>query len=113
MDPRWNEEWASQGRNGSRDRCRYLGGTNDFDLWIDGTHDVRVAWGPGNDCWDWFCYNQCEEHYAWGCRDVKDVNHKRVLEEALTYIRIFAPWVEEEMKTGKEYWHKGAPEHEP
>lgn len=100
MEPRWQEDtWPHEG-------LTYLGGTNDFDLWIDEAKDVRVVWGNSVSNWDWFHWSRGSERYVWGSRDKKYLNHDTVLGEALTYLRIFAPWVEEVMTTGEMDYHK-------
>lgn len=100
MEPRWNgDTWPHEG-------LTYLGGTNDFDLWIDHTKDVRVVWDLSVSNWDWFYWSRREEAYKWGSQDKKYVNHDEVLGEALTYLSIFAPWVAEVMTTGEMDYHK-------
>jgi len=92
MEPRWKaKEWADDGST-------YLGGTNEFDLWIDEDKHVRVAWGTAINEWDYFIWSRSEETYDWCSHDKEFVDHDEVLGESLTYIRIFAPWVEEELK---------------
>lgn len=100
MEPRWNNNtWPHEG-------VTYLGGTNAFDLWLDETRDVRVVNDILTSGWDWFYWARGSEHYVWGTQDMPYVDHDKVLEEVLTYLRIFAPWVEEEMTKGEEDYHK-------
>jgi hypothetical protein len=91
MEPRWFEHWKEDG-------LIYLGGTNDFDLWFDVTKDVRVVFGESMFQWDWLFWSFSDETYEWGSHDKKDIDRNQVLDESLTYIRIFAPWVEDEAK---------------
>jgi hypothetical protein len=92
MEPRWREDWKKD-----RD-FTYLGGTNDFDLWFDEDKYIRVVWGEPALQWDYFFWSLSDETYEWGSHDQEYVDHNQVLDESLTYIRIFAPWVEEELK---------------
>jgi len=91
MEPRWYEHWKEDG-------LIYLGGTNDFDLWLDAIKDIRVVWGEQMLQWDSFFWSLSDKTYEWGSHDKEYVDHKQVLDESLTYIRIFAPWVEDETK---------------
>ena len=100
MEPRCLPSgWTSDG-------LTFLGGTNEFDLWFDDTQDVRVVWGAKAAEWDWFYWSRAREKYEWGTEDTRNVNHNKVLVEALTYLRIFAPWVEEEMTKGTREYHR-------
>ena len=91
MEPRWLQSWKEDG-------LIYLGGTNDFDLWLDDNKDIRVVWGQTVFEWDWFTWSHEDETYDWDSHDKEDVDRNEVLEESLTYIRIFAPWVEDKIK---------------
>ncbi len=104
MEPRWQEEWKDLDRS-KKDRVVFLGGTNEFDLWFDGAMDMRVAWGETSSKWDWFFWDRDAEKYKWGSEDYLGANHPEVLVDALAYLRIFAPWVEEEMKKGEQDYH--------
>jgi hypothetical protein len=91
MEPRWNaKEWAGHGYT-------YLGGTNEFDMWFDDEEQVRVVWGTSIMEWDYFDWSHKAEAYLWKSEDKDYVDHDEVLVEALTYLRCFAPWVEQEM----------------
>ncbi len=92
MEPRWRGDWKED------IEFTYLGGTNDFDLWLDESKDIRVVWGEQMLQWDWFFWSHTDETYEWGSHDKDDVDHNQALDESLTYIRIFAPWVEDETK---------------
>lgn len=100
MEPRWFKgTWDQEGRT-------YLGGTNAFDLWFDETLDVRVTMGASANDWDWFYWSRARQTYEWGTDDMRHADHDKVLVEALTYLRIFAPWVEEEMTKGTKEYHR-------
>jgi hypothetical protein len=98
MEPRWFKEWA-------KSNYTYLGGTNAFDLWFDDKKDVRVVAGAAAVEWDWFYYEKPSKEYRWGTDDLRGVDHIEVLDEALTYLRLFAPWVEDAMKNGEQEYH--------
>lgn len=100
MEPRWYTDWRSR-----YSEFVFLGGTNTFDLWFDDKKDVRVVWAENATKWDWFFYHRAWEEYRWGTEDNGEVDHEQVLEEALTYLRLFAPWVEGEMRTGENDYH--------
>lgn len=91
MEPRWRKSWRDYGPI-------YLGGTNDFDLWFDGEKDIRVVWGERKHHWDYFFWSFSAEAYLWGSGVKEGTGHDKVLGESLAYIRIFAPWVEDEAK---------------
>lgn len=100
MEARWlQRSWKDEGYT-------FLGGTNDFDLWLDCAKDVRVVTGPNMEDWDWFYWSQPRDTYEWGSDDM-DKDRDKMLGEALTYLRIFAPWVEEEMTLGYRNYHGG------
>lgn len=98
MEPRWYTVWLREGHT-------YVGGTNAFDLWFDENSDVRVVWGRTLYEWDWFYWSRARERYEWGSDDYGAVEHSIVLGDALTYLRLFAPWVEEAMRKGVARYH--------
>jgi hypothetical protein len=99
MEPRWLHVWKREG-------MIYLGGTNDFDLWFDESNDIRVVWGQSVFEWDWFYWSGTLGAYTWSSHDKEDVDHDRVLDESLTYIRLFAPWAEDKTKSGSRSYHE-------
>lgn len=91
MEPRWRMQWKPSG-------LIYLGGTSEFDLWFnDENINVRVVWGASVMDWDFFRWSNLYKTYEWGSTDKQGVYHEAALVEALTYLRCFAPWVEQEM----------------
>jgi hypothetical protein len=98
MEARWYATlWPKDGHT-------YLGGTNAFDLWFDDHSDVRVVWGQTLIKWDWFYWSRARKLYEWGSDDCA-VEHRIVLGDALAYLRLFAPWVEEAMTKGELDYH--------
>lgn len=104
MQPRWFTSWLAE--NG----YVYLGGTNNYDLWLDDSKDLRVVRADSPMDWDWVYWSQPRETYEWGTQDMETtgsppLNYDEVLGEVLAYLRIFAPWVEEAMTTGIKDYH--------
>ena len=101
MEPRWKKEWLKdvpQHRDG--EPFRFLGGTNDFDLWLDDFDELRFVTGETMAEWDWVkcTYGGTLE---WGSKDVKHVDHDKWLKEAVQYLTLFAPWALERVYEGR------------
>jgi hypothetical protein len=85
MEPRWHKSWLD------RVHLRFLGGTNRVDLWLGAT--LRVAWGNRPVEWDWVRFDKCGERLTFDPYAPPGGPTPDDLEEALTYLRLFAPWV--------------------
>lgn len=90
MEPRWNSHWATR----IGDKCTYIGGLTDYDLWIDKSGDLRVVRGEGSANWDWIQWREDLQRMRWGSRDMKllDTTYEQLLEKAMLYLTLFAPW---------------------
>lgn len=72
----------------NKPHCTFLGGTNDFDLWVDADGDLRVVCGEGTPDWDY--YQQTDTEGLLRISEEMDITDEQ-FNEVLRYLALFAP----------------------
>ncbi len=90
MEPRWMVKWLNNqdGTPSSRPHCVFLGGTNDFDLWVDADTDLRIVCGETGREWDY--YHQTDNGDLIRVSEEMDITDEQ-FKEVLRYLALFAP----------------------
>ena len=97
MKPRWNEDWLDPWQ--MRD-MKFLGGINDCDLWLDSDGDIRFVTGERGHEWDYAYLNLHGDltFVSWDVEEWKEAKRAELMEQAVQYITLFAPWVWENVR---------------
>lgn len=89
LEPRWRKDWLE------RKTLLFIGGTAKFDLWQDGVTlrldapYVRYVYGPKGGEWDHFPADVIPTLTP----ITKSFANQQDLDEAHTYLRLFAPYL--------------------
>jgi len=100
MEPRWQmEDWVE------RTDLIFIGGTNDFDIWVETERlpnskpfAIRLCQGEGNK-WD-VMWNTSDDNLTLYFGDLR-INRDQ-LREVCNYVKLFAPWAKHLLDYGKE-----------
>jgi len=101
MEPRWQrEDWVE------RTDLIFIGGTNDFDIWVETQRQpdsrpfaIRLCQGEGNNKWD-VLWNNSDDNLTLYFGDL-GINRDQ-LREVQNYVKLFAPWAEPLLDYGKD-----------
>ena len=93
MQPRWMNRWVTDAHGPlPKPHCTFLGGTNDFDLWVDADGDLRVVCGERGAEWDY--YQMIKGEGLVRISEEMDITDEQ-FNEVLRYLALFAPdWME-------------------
>lgn len=93
MEPRWFSNWAGNPSNG----MTFLGGTAKMDLWASVYGgDTRLVWGADAGRWHWPT-EIAEGKLRLYSAVLTDPPTDEELDEAHTFLKVFAPWVLEDV----------------